>query len=1000
MKAKIQFVPMLTLLGLGFLIFAEANDKSGIQNESNLGNLSPICGTPHFHKQAVFLAKNFVKKPLSLEELKAKGKIDELGNIVADSVGQQVEFWTYNFFYHTYERITATCRAVGANCYIYVDNNEFVSAEVVNNIVNEFDSNIYPTDRATFGNEWKPGIDGDDRVTILIYNIRDAFYYQQGFIYIAGYFNPQDEYRRNYSNEREMFYVDLDPLTPGSDKFYGVMTHEFQHLIHWNQDADEERWVDEGCSELATFICGYGIRSPRYFTNDPDNDLTSWDGNLSDYSQCFMWTLYFYEHYGGSSTIKTLVSEPANGTVGIDNALSSRGYSERFSDVFHDWIIANYLDDLSVGSGKYGYVNLDLSPYPMNISDSFNSYPVSSSGSVNIYAADYIKFTNGSSATFNYSGPGVAQLIEAGSSTTAVEDVTNGTLSVPGFGSTYSMIILVVDGSSSGGSYNYSVVLESVNYVQVSLPDTNASPGTTINIPIYVSDVTGKDIYSVGVKLAYNSSVLVATGATTVGTISSGWGSPTVNLDSGQIAIGMAGTTALSGSGTLVYVNFNVIGSAGDTTTIHFAEVIFNEGNPQATTDDGLFGVRDTFAILGNIRYYQGDSPIRQATVHLTGGVTRDVVTDDNGNYQFTNLSSADYTVTPDKRGDVGNSISHFDASYVLRYWAGLLDLNPYQKIAADVTGNGEVSHFDASYILRYYVGLIDQFPVGADWKFVPTSFPINDTNWPSAPNSLSYTPLNSTKTNQDFKGIVYGDVTGNWSSSLLAKPQVDEGLFPRVNLDDFSGLAGEEVILPITVKDISDVYSAGIVLEYDPDLLKVIRVKTTDLTKDHMVISSDTEGQLRIALAGVQAIEGSGSLVDVIFKVSEDAKVGQTSLIRLTEVDLNELGSTGFLEGAVFRVRNKVPTTYSLSQNYPNPFNAETQINYSLPKTDHVTLCVYNLMGQKIKTLVDESREAGSYQAIWDGRDERGETVSSGVYFLIMRAGEFKQIKKVLLMR
>lgn len=516
-----------------------------------------------------------------------------------------------------------------------------------------------------------------------------------------------------------------------------------------------------------------------------------------------------------------------------------------------------------------------------------------------------------------------------------------------------------------------------------------------------VSDVTGKGIYSVGMKLTYDSNVLTATGVRTTGTIASNWGSPTANSGTGQITIGMAGTTALSGSGTLVYVYMYVNGSPGDTTTIHFAEMIFNEGSREATTDDGVLRVCDSFAISGDIEYYSGTCAVKQATVHLTGGATKDAITDNSGNYRFTNLSSADYSVTPSKTGDVGNSIGHFDASYVLRNWAGLLDLNPYQKIAADVTGNGEASHFDASYILRYYVGLIDHFPVGADWKFVPTSFSIDDTNWSSTPDSISYTLLNSDKPNQDFKGIVYGDVTGNWSASIsAAKPLVDYELFSKVSLEDISGAAGKEVTLPIVITDISNLYSAGMVLEYDPELLRVTQVKTTDLTEGCIIATNDLRGQLTIALAGAQAVKGRGSLVDVVFEVSQDAKTGQSSSIRLTRFHLNDLRSTALLKEVSFTVGSEIPAVYSLSQSYPNPFNLQTQIRYSLAKAGHVTLSIYSVLGQKVRTLIDETQEAGSYQVIWDGRDERGEIVSSGVYFLNMTTGEFKRTQKILLIK
>ena len=93
------------------------------------------------------------------------------------------------------------------------------------------------------------------------------------------------------------------------------------------------------------------------------------------------------------------------------------------------------------------------------------------------------------------------------------------------------------------------------------------------------------------------------------------------------------------------------------------------------------------------------------------------------------------------------------------------------------------------------------------------------------------------------------------------------------------------------------------------------------------------------------------------------------------------------------------VPTVYGL-QNYPNPFKTKTAIHYQLPRSNVVTIAVYNVSGQRIKTLVNEHREAGFYTVHWDGRSQDSQRVSNGVYFCRMVAGEYISVKKILLMR
>ncbi|MCJ7813356.1 T9SS type A sorting domain-containing protein, partial [bacterium] len=89
-----------------------------------------------------------------------------------------------------------------------------------------------------------------------------------------------------------------------------------------------------------------------------------------------------------------------------------------------------------------------------------------------------------------------------------------------------------------------------------------------------------------------------------------------------------------------------------------------------------------------------------------------------------------------------------------------------------------------------------------------------------------------------------------------------------------------------------------------------------------------------------------------------------------------------------------QIPTTYGLSQNYPNPFNPTTMIQYQLPENGHVSLIVYNMMGQEVKRLIDRNMEAGYHEVAWDGRSELDSRVSSGVYIVMLKAGDYTQTK------
>jgi hypothetical protein len=94
------------------------------------------------------------------------------------------------------------------------------------------------------------------------------------------------------------------------------------------------------------------------------------------------------------------------------------------------------------------------------------------------------------------------------------------------------------------------------------------------------------------------------------------------------------------------------------------------------------------------------------------------------------------------------------------------------------------------------------------------------------------------------------------------------------------------------------------------------------------------------------------------------------------------------------------VPERFSLCQNYPNPFNPNTKIDFSIPRNSKVRLCIYNVMGQRIKTLVDETKTAGYYDVIWDGKNEKGQEVASGIYLYRLEADDFKETKKMILLK
>ena len=94
------------------------------------------------------------------------------------------------------------------------------------------------------------------------------------------------------------------------------------------------------------------------------------------------------------------------------------------------------------------------------------------------------------------------------------------------------------------------------------------------------------------------------------------------------------------------------------------------------------------------------------------------------------------------------------------------------------------------------------------------------------------------------------------------------------------------------------------------------------------------------------------------------------------------------------------LPKSFALKQNYPNPFNPSTEIAFTLEQTSNITLTIFNVLGQKVKVLADGSKNAGTHSLSWDGSDQMGAMVSTGLYFYTLTDGNTSITKKMALMK
>ena len=334
-------------------------------------------------------------------------------------------------------------RASGDHSALYVDSGASPqpSDDACQALSGQFDTVIWPVDTSVFGSP------GSSSIEIYLYSI-------DGPGGVGGYYQGGNAI---YGDSSDISWMPQ------------ILAHEFQHLIHNSKDSNEDLWVNEGCADLAIQL-GFGASASSTslgshisaFEANPDNDLTVFDNQLYDYGSAYSFLSYFHEHFGGNDTMRALVADAANGISGFNDRLAGTGRD--FTSVFRSWTMANYMDNVAI-PGDFGYSNLSIEVQAVQV----QGYPYSIGASVNRWAADYYAFAAGGPALeIWFDGQDTAQLEVwlgkegIGEVPSSVEKMTldsarDGNITVPGLGTDYSEVALVVSATTSGGSYTLAV---------------------------------------------------------------------------------------------------------------------------------------------------------------------------------------------------------------------------------------------------------------------------------------------------------------------------------------------------------------------------------------------------------------------------------------------------------------------------------------------------------------------------------------------------------------
>lgn len=504
----------------------------------------------------------------------------------------------------------------------------------------------------------------------------------------------------------------------------------------------------------------------------------------------------------------------------------------------------------------------------------FNSANFDTSGSGTVPNGTPAAF----SATLGTVSPG------SGTTTSGVTATTFTAGATPGNGNTATVI--------DGQTVNAAVIIISAACNAVSAPSGLVGlVGSTLTVPISTDSLTTRGVSSYDFTFTYNSSALTYTGFSQAGTISSGMIVTANSSTPGTLIIGAYSDSYLSGSGTLLNLNFTINGPIGSSSPLNFSSFMYNEGVPCVNTTNGSFSATSG-TISGAVTYLNSaiSRPVPGVLLTASGAVVQTDTTDAGGLYDLTNLGNSAYTVTPSKSGDVMGAISGLDASRIAQHVVGLVTPStPFTPgggafQSADVSGNGTITSLDASMVARYVVNLSSGNT--GTWRFVPAS------------RSYTIPQVQSGMSNQNYTAILMGDVTGNWNGiENPTRPSYDENARPEdfigVNAPKMSVGSGSSVIIPLELRNLNrkDVVAYQFEMGYNQKVIQpaanpcdALGTVSKDLT---VTCSAETPGVLKVVVFGINPVATDGILLNLRFTAIGSA--GYVTSLTFKGLMLNE---------------------------------------------------------------------------------------------------------------
>ncbi len=921
-------------------------------------------------------------------------------------VADQNLFWVLNIQNMQslrFDTVRAELKALGNISYVWVALQEMANGHVtmseVNAILTALESStpsssldstkgILQIDRQVYGNP--PNVNssfekgkGDGKTHFLICDIQDGWSGTGG--YVIGFFYSVDVDPASggvsTSNRRDLLYIDSYPGIYFNGKrrtrdALATLSHEFQHLIHWNYDPLEITFFNEGLSEYAEFLCGYGLRSSAGYLANTNVALTSWNSSLDDYSRAALWTRYTAEQYG-LTFVTNLTQHRSTGIQGFELALGQSGFSKTFATTLSNFFTANWVVSGAADSAFCYKGPLTARP---TLKASHDDPNVTRTDTLRQQAAQYVAFSDAKDFKITFTLPaGVSvRAVESGPSLPRIRDVPGGMeFRSPELGSLYTWVVFVVMNTQpvTTGVYSYTASGELVRFV-------------------------AEEKYDDGLPDAYSQYA------------------PYIGFGNSSPTRGMAVRFQPAVKGNVLrrarlFVAFNqefANGTALPTDDRDFNLHVWGDNNGRPGADlipPFLAKVDRTRFPLGS--FVDVDLiPYSSSLTNLQGPIYVGFMEDDDdsvGTYAAVDNS------TPDDYSYVYRGPTHRDFPNT---WQTLTEVSAYNKNAFDgynLMIRAVFEYIDSSAAPKLAVGflqnpILSEFidVVAASSEELRAGSLSGTLTQSSGATPLRFYSIPGTAkafidTSQQLKGsgtvsirvraanrygVFYSDTLAAFNARLLKRQESATISTPSGELSVAFDVGSVREALYVTACDgISDpalkserTESALAIFSLGPMGEELQRPATVRVQKpaseDRLTLAIYREGKW-LALP-TTFDPGKGVLTGTM------TRLGIYGVVRMSDVD-------GELEA--------VPTQFTLYQNYPNPFNPATTIRYDVPRASRIRLSVYDLLGREIAVLVDEERLPGRYSVGFEAGN-----LSTGVYFYRLSTPELSQVKKLVVVR